>query len=253
MNSTWQRLVAALACTSAMGAHAATYQLDEFSLTSYSTTAFTDSFDDGIAPSTGITYQVAAPFASGAEAAGKLGLNAAQGVGFGSGRVQYAAPSTYLFGPVFSVTGRFDFVTPQAGEAYFVRLDDLYFGSGGILAKSYSVAVNQVGGQAFATLASLDAMTGTVSKLYTSGPLSGSGQITLAFAAGSDGIVHASYQLSGSAAPVEIGTLNPVSNHYLFGGAFGSYADPVPEPDSVALMALGLLVVLTGARRRRRR
>lgn len=251
MNSTWQRLVAALACTSTVGAHAATYQLDEFSLTSYSTTAFADSFDDGIAPSTGITYQVAAPFASGAEAAGKLGLNAAQGVGFGSGRVQYAAPSTYLFGPAFSVTGRFDFVTPQAGEAYFVRLDDLYFGSSGILAKSYSVAVDQVGGQAFATLASLDATTGTVSQLYTSGPLFGSSQITLAFTAAADGVVHASYQLSGSASPVEIGTLNPMSNHYLFGGAFGSYAAPVSEPDSVALIALGL-AVLAGTRRRQR-
>lgn len=252
MNRTWQRLVAALACTLAVAAHAATYQLDEFSLTSYSTTAFTDSFDDGIAPSNGITYQVAAPFAPGAEASGKLGLNAAQGMFFGVGRVQYAAPSTYLFGPVFSVTGRFDFVTPQAGEAYFVRLDDLYFVSGGLLAKSYSVAVDQVGGQAFATLASLDTTTGTISKLYTSGPLSGSGQITLAFTAASDGVVHASYQLSGSAAPVEIGTLNPMSNHDLFGGAFGSYAAPVPEPDSVALMALGL-VVLAGTRRRQRR
>lgn len=236
MSCSWQRLGAALlACTFAINAHAATYALDQFTLTSNGSPLFSDTFSDSVAPSAGPDFLAATPFPSGAESGGKLHLDPAQGIHFGGGQLQYAAPNHVLFNPVFTVTGSFDYTTPQPGETYFVRLDDFGATGSDITIKSYTIGIDRMGTQTLATLASVDPISGAVSRLASTALSGSANQITLGFRGTADGTVYASYQFS-NASQIDVGQLTPLSNHAVFFTAYGTFSAPVPEPHTVSMM-----------------
>lgn len=255
----WRLIGVLLACAAGTApAQAATYRLNDFTVVNNGSTAFSDSFDDGFEP-IAPTYGVSSTFASDAESDGQLRLSASLGVPFGTGKVIYAGPNQSFNGTTFSFTGRFDYTTPEPGEVYFVRLDDIALGAPpfGISVHSYSVAVTASGGQTFATLSELSP-AGAVHELFSSGPLAAAGhdQIALSFFQGQDGQVHGAYQLvggsGGDGALQDLGTLSPAVNHLFYGTAFGSYAAPVPEPGTALSMLLGLGALGVAARRQRR-
>ncbi len=143
-------VIALIAAGWSIAGHALVVSIDEFTITKNGGAFFTDSFADGNEPPSApnfaggntATYNVRGTIPSTAEAGGVLQINSANGVvtanSIGTARIETRVrlqsnidPTNLALGlkidDTFTVTGRFDLVTPSGGfnPQYSVRLNDV--------------------------------------------------------------------------------------------------------------------------------